>query len=291
MEYKVNIKIVRSDNKEFHIDGTNWKLPSNGLEGFGEFENDISVVDNAIGDGGITTSKRMSSKYRTITVKSVNKYLNDVLRHEANAFFNAKMTYKVYITYMGITRWAEGEIYKYSLPTENVHKTMTMTLIFHFPNPYLKSFEDFGKDIASVSPMIAFPYLCAVSSSVPRGITGGIYNFAKRVILENDGDVETYCKAVFVAKGTVTNPSLIIKDKFVRVLDVMTEGDVIEIDFVKNPPTVKKNGVNIIGKCDRKSDFENMIIEKGDTEIQFDADDGTNLLQVSIYYNKLYAVI
>lgn len=291
MEHKVSIKIIRSDNKEFNIDGTNWKIPSNGLDGFGSFENDISVVDNAIGDGGITTSKRMASKYRTITAKSTNKYLNDVLRHEANAFFNAKMTYKVYITYMGITRWAEGEIYKYHLPTENVHKTMTLTLIFHFSNPYLKSFEDFGKDIASVSPMIAFPYLCPVSSGVPNGITGGIYNFAKRVLLENDGDVETYCKAVFVAKGTVTNPQLIIKDKFVRVLDVMVEGDVIEIDFVKDPPTVKKNGVNIIGKCDRKSDFENMIIEKGDTEIQFDADDGTNLLQVSIYYNKLYAVI
>ena len=56
------------------------------------------------------------------------------------------------------------------------------------------------------------------------------------------------------------------------------------IDFVFN--RVKMNG-----KCDRKSDFDNMILKKGDTEIQFDADDGTNLLAVSIYYNKLYAVI
>ena len=34
-----------------------------------------------------------------------------------------------------------------------------------------------------------------------------------------------------------------------------------------------------------------MFLSIGDTAIQFGADDGTNLLAVSIYYNKLYAVI
>lgn len=291
MDDTVKIRIVRSDNREFNIDGTDWKIPSKGLEGFGNFENDITTVDNAVGDGGIITSDRIAQKDRTITAKSVNRHLNDVLRHEANSFFNSKLKYKVYLTYMGITRWAEGTIYRYSLPTQNIHKGLTLTVTFLFPNPYLKSYEDFGKDIASITGMVAFPYLCSVMEGVPNGITGGIYNFARQVILENDGDVETYCRAVFVARGTVKNPKLTIGNSNVRVIDVMQAGDVIEIDFDKNPPTVKKNGYNIIGKCDRKSDFDTMILGIGDTEIQFDADDGTNLLQVSIYYNKLYTVI
>lgn len=291
MDSVVKIRIIRSDNKEFNIDGTDWKIPSDGLEGFGSFENDITTVDNAVGDGGIVTSDRIAPKDRTIVAKSVNRHLNDVLRHEANSFFNTKMNYKVYLTYMGLTRWAEGKIYKYNLPTGNIYRSLTLTVTFLFSNPYLKSYEDFGKDIASITGMIAFPYLCSVTQDTPNGITGGVYNFARQVILENDGDVETYCRAVFVAKGVVTNPKLIIGNSYVRVIDVMEEGDTIEIDFVKNPPTVKKNGINIIGKCDRTSSFDTMVIGIGDTEIQFDADDGTNLLQVSIYYNKLYATI
>ena len=293
MDKSVIVRILRSDNKEFIIDGSEWKLPSDGLDGFGSFNNSIVTVDNAVGDGGMISSDRIDPVDRTIKAKSINRHMNDVLRQEANSFFNAKMTFKVYVTYMGVTRWAEGKIAKYLLPPGNVYRSFDLTVTFLFPNPYLKSYEDFGKDIASITGMIAFPYMCAVSSAlnVPVGTTGGIYNFARQVVLDNDGDVETYCRAVFLAKGVVKNPKLIIGDKFVRVLDEMASGDVIEIDFVKNPPTVKKNGVNIIGKCDRKSDFDNMILKKGDTEIQFDADDGTNLLAVSIYYNKLYMVI
>lgn len=289
LDKEVKVRIVRSDNKEFNINGSDWKLLE--LEGFGEFENDINVVDKAVGDGGIITSSRIGSKDRTIIAKSLNKHLNDVLRREADSFFNPKLTYKVYLTYMGITRWAEGNIYKYHLPNGNIHRTMTLTVTFLFPNPYLKSFEDFGEDIASITPMIGFPYICNISEGRPVGVTGGIYNFARQVVLDNDGAVETYCRAVFVAKGDVTNPALIIGESYVKVLDTMAAGDVIEMDFTQAPPTVKKNGKNIIGKCDRASSFDTMILNKGDTVIQFDADDGTNLLQVSIYYNKLYAII
>ena len=289
LDREVRVRIVRSDNKEFNINGNDWKLFE--IEGFGDFENDINVVDKAVGDGGIITSGRIGEKDRTIVAKTTNKHLNDVLRREANNFFNPKLTYKVYFTYMGVTRWAEGTIYKYHLPNGNIYRNMTLTVTFLFPNPYLKSFEDFGKDIASITPMIGFPYICNVSPGRPIGITGGIYNFARQVVLDNDGAVETYCRAVFVAKGNVKNPALIIGDGYVKVMDIMTVGDVIEMDFTKAPPTVKKNGKNIIGRCDRTSTFDTMILNKGDTIVQFDADDGTNLLQVSIYYNKLYAAM
>ena len=290
MDKKVKIKIVRSDNKEFHINGNDWKLTE--LEGFGEFENDIHVVDKAVGDGGIITSGRIGTKDRTIVAKSLNHHLNEVLRREADSFFNPKLTYKVYLTYMGITRWAEGTIYKFHLPNGNIHRTMTLTVTFMFPDPYLKSEEDYGKDIAAMTPMIGFPYICNISEGRPFGITGGIYNFAREIVLDNDGAIETYCRAVFVAKGNVTNPMLIIdNDNYVKVLDALVEGDVLEMDFVKSPPTVRKNGKNIIGKCDRTSSFDTMILNRGDTLVKYDADDGSNLLQVSIYYNKMYAII
>lgn len=291
MDKTVNIRIVRSDGKEFNIDGSDWRIPSNGLDGFGSYENDITTVDNAVGDGGIIASDRQGPKDRTIKVVSRNPAMNEILRRIALSFFNAKFDYKLYITYMGSTRWCEGRIYKFDLPSGNIHRTMTMTITFLCPNPYLKSYDNFGKNVASVVGMCAFPYLCSITEGTPQGITGGRFNFAQIIVLENDGDVETFCEAVFTAKGEVVNPKLTVNGNYVRVIDTMQEGDVIIIDFTKNPPTVKKNGVNYVGHCDRTSAFDEMALVVGDSEISFDADTGSNLLDVSIYYNKLYNAI
>ena len=242
---------MRSDGKEFNIDGTDWRIPSNGLEGFGTYENDITTVDNAVGDGGIIVSDRIRPKDRTIVAKSQNPALNDILRKAALSFFNSKFTYSIYLTYMGVTRWCEGKIYKFDLPSGNVNRTMTMTITFLCPNPFLKSYDNFGKNIASVMGMCAFPYLCSITDGTPKGITGGRFNFAQVIILENDGDVETFCQAVFTAKGPVVNPKLTVNGNYVRVIDTMQLGDVIIIDFTKNPPTLQKNGANYIGHGDR----------------------------------------
>lgn len=297
MSNSVYIVIRRSDGEEFSInkgDAPDWKIPSKGLEGFGEFQNDITTTNNALGDGGIISSSRVAQKDRTIKCVSRNHYLNDALRRRANSFFSPKYTYSVYLTYMGLTRWFEGTIHKYKLPTENVNRSMTMTITFLCASPYLKSYDNFGKDIASVQGRIAFPYLCSVDNNhkeISQGITGGVFNFATKIYLDNDGDVETYCKCIFEATGAVENPSLIINGHYVRVIDTMGEGDVIEIDFTKNPPTVRKNGENFVGHCDRTSAFDEMMLIVGTSEVGYTADNGTNLLKVSVYFNKLYSSI
>lgn len=291
MDKKVNVRIVRSDGREFNIDGSDWKIISSGLEGWGTFENDITTVDNAVGDGGIIVSDRIAQKDRTIVAKSTNRYLNDILRKAALSFFNGKFDYSVYLTYMGVTRWCEGRIYKFDLPTGNVNRAMTLTVTFLCPNPFLKSFDNFGRNIAAITGMCAFPFLCSKTDGTPKGVTGGRFNFAQVILLENDGDVDTYCKAVFTARGEVVNPKLTVNSNYVRLIDTMQLGDAIVIDFTKNPPTVDKNGSNYIGHCDRTSAFDDMALIVGDSEISFDADTGSNLLDVSIYYNKLYGAI
>ena len=136
LDKTVKIRIVRNDGREFNIDGTDWRIPSKGLDGFGSYENDITTVDNAVGDGGIVTSERIAQKDRTITAVSRNPYINDILRKIVLAFFNAKATYKIYLTYMGVTRWCEGKLHRFDLPTANVNRTMTMTMTFLCASPY-----------------------------------------------------------------------------------------------------------------------------------------------------------
>ena len=281
----VIVKFVRDDGKEFTLNDENWKIPSNGLEGFGDFSNDITIVNNGVGDGGVLSSRRVPQKDRTISAKSRNLHLAEMLRAEVTSFFRPKNTYKVYLTYMGRTRWAEGVVERFNLSTENIHEYMTLTITLLFADPYLRSYEDFGQDIASVKGMAGFPYLCTRTQGAPTGM----FKFANMVNVSNDGDIEAYCKAVFKAKGEVLNPKLIINGHYVRVLDTMHDGDVIVMDFVASPPTVKKNGVNFIGKCDRTSEFDQMALTIGNSTLQYDADNGTNVLGVSVYFNKLYA--
>lgn len=284
---KVLVKFIREDNREFTLNDDNWKIPSDGLEGFGSFDNDVTIVNNATIDGGIVTSHRLGPKDRTIEAVSRNAHLAEILRDEVTSFFNPKMLYKVYLTYMGRTRWAEGRIEKFRLSTENIYQPMTLTVTLLFADPYLKSYENFGMDIAAISPVAGFPYLCTRAQGSPTGV----YNFAREVNLSNDGDVEAYCRVVITARGDVTNPKIIINGHYVRVLDNMVANDVIIMDFAANPPTVRKNGVNFIGRCDRTSEFDQMGLTIGNSILQYDADNGTNMLSVSVYYNKLYSAM
>ena len=106
--------------------------------------------------------------------------------------------------------------------------------------------------------------------------------------MNNDGYIKTKFRAVFRALGYVKNPKLIIGKYYVRIITEMKENDVIEMDFTKAPPTIKMNDKNCISLCDKKSAFNKMYLDIGDTEVSFDADEGTNMISVSIYYNKLY---
>lgn len=282
----VLVKFIRDDGREFTLNNDNWKIPSNGLEGFGDFSNSITITDNGVGDGGLLSAYRVPQKDRTIIAKSRNLHLTEILRAEVTSFFRPKNIYKVYLTYMGRTRWAEGVVEKFHVSTGNIHQYLTLTITLLFPDPYLRSYEDFGQDIASIRGTTGFPYLCVKAQG---GAPTGVFNYATMVNISNDGDIEAYCRVVFKARGDVLNPKLIINDHYVRVIDQMHDGDVLIMNFVASPPTIRKNGVNFIGKCDRTSDFDSMVLAVGDSTLQYDADDGTNVLSVSVYYNKLYA--
>ena len=280
------------DGQKFNIGtGCDWRFKKNGLEGFGDITNDITFTDNATTDGGIVDSTHVSKAERTLSFAYMHPETNDVARRAAIAFFNVKSTFKLYITYADRTVWAEGHLLKISAGmTSSVKDRLDIMATFLFPDPYWKSKNDFGENIAGNIGMIAFPYLCSIDNG-PKGTTGGIFKFARIVTLYNNGDVETRCRAVIKATGDVENPKLIINDEYVRVIDNLHKNDIIELDFTAMPPTVKKNGVNFIGHCDRTSAFDGMILNRGRNLIEFDANNGTSNMAVSVYYNEKYEAI
>lgn len=282
MKKVVDIKVIRDDAKEFIFDRTLWGITY--LDGFNGVNNEIFSDNNAIGDGSIFSGERVGDKDRTISAKLINKNLNEIMRKVAISFFNPKHTYKVYVAYQNQTMWCEGRQIGFSCPMGNIYRPIELTWTILSNMSYMMSVDNFGKDIASIKPMSAFPYLAKIGV----GCIGGKYNFTQNVLIENDGDVDTFFQCIITAKGDVINPKIVKDDKYVRLIDTMIDGDVYVIDFVSSPPTVKKNGANAISKTDRTSSFTDMGLTVGDNDISFNADNGSSNMQVVLYYNKRY---
>lgn len=274
------VRCVRSDAKEFTIGLSDWKITK--LEGVDSPNFSLFTDKNAIGDGALLSGKRVDDRDVYVEAKSRFPHKNEELRTRALAFFNPKYTYRLHVTYQGITRWISGELEGFSIPSGNVYQNMIMKVRFYCADPYFRSEDNFGNDIASETKMFGFPFIQTAKIKT----VASAYNFAKLVQISNDGDVGTYCTARVKFNGDATNPKIVKDDYFVRVIDSFVAGDILEIDF--SNATIRKNGENIIQKIDRQSTFTSMNLDVGTSQIGFAADTGDANMSVTIYYNKLY---
>lgn len=290
MNDEVTLLFIDPDGRQREVGTTkDWRFQKgSGLSGFSSFDGELSFSDNYFRDGGSTDNIRLSGKSRTIKIVYTVPDEEDLERDRFTDFFRYKMKYKIYATYMGRTRWAEGTLYKGALSERtNRNKAMDATLTFQFDNPYWLSVDDFGKNIAVVSPGAGFPWLCPVGV----GCAIGVFNFAHEVTLRNDGDSDAYPIIRINANDDVVNPVIQINNGFVRYMGTLHRHDQLVMDFNNVPPTIQLNGKNVIGKCDRASTFEKMLINKGNNIVSFDADNGSDELEVFVIFNKQYTVI
>ena len=206
-----------------------------------------------------------------------------MLRRVITSFFTVSQVYAIYVSRYGEQRYAVGcHLDEADVPTENPCKPITLKLSFLMPGGYFLSVDSFGKNIASIEGRAGYPYL----SPENLGRVYGVYAYASTVSLENDGDAQAYCKAVFTALGTVVNPKLIAGGGYVRVLCTLARDDVLVIDgYAKS---VMLNGVNVSTKLDRASNFSGIVFAVGTNTVGFTSDIGSNMLAVNVYYNKRY---
>lgn len=280
MSKTVMVKWLRSDGKTFIADGTDWGITK--ITGIGNVTPEQFTENRAQGDGSIITGRRVAQREHGYTIQNNNTNLNEIMRKVAIAFFNPKYTYKVYLTYQDVSRWIDAELLLATVPSENVYHAIEIDIAMLSPDVYWKSMDEFGKDIAGIDARYGWPQYDIAG----KGFLYSAFNFAKTVLIENDGDVDCYCKAVIEATDKVVNPRLEHGNSTVRILDTMLSKDTYVIDILAK--TVHKNGVNALAKIDRTSDFVGMAFKPGDNIISFGADTGENSLKVTLYFNKLY---
>lgn len=280
----VTVRFVRDDNQEFFLDGKTWKIPNDGLEGFDYIDTEIKTLEKANGDGSFYQSTQIKEKDRTIIAELQDRTLNKIMRERVRSFFGIKRTFTVYINYDGIERKFNGYVYAFKLPTENIYVPLKLTVTILSVQPYLLSVDEFGKNIGERYAKFGFPY----PSIVDKGFVFSVVKYAQSAILKNDGDVYTYPRVVIHANGEIVYPKIMINDKYIQYNNTLKDEDVLVIDLTGDYPSVRLNNNNVIGRTDRRSDFEDFKIEIGDNNFSYTAQSGANLMDVTIYFNKRY---
>ena len=214
------IRFVNENGEQFNVGKDyNWRLLKKGLENFSAFESNVTVAQDYGRNGGSLVGIRLNDKTRTIKICNVDWKNSNTARMELQKYFIYGQKYKIYVTIGETTRWADGVLYRMAIPepTDEDYK-LNVTMSFKFGDPFLKSEDNFGKNIASLTPMFAFPWLSRMDKQNVYGTAVGIYNFEREVHLYNDGSYEAYPTIKITFKGIVTNPEIRINDGFIRVL-------------------------------------------------------------------------
>lgn len=283
MDRDVIARIVRSDGAELVVDETDWGLVDE-IKGAAAPTYEIFTEKNATDDGDTVTGKRVAGRDLELYAAVMDTTYNDVLRARANAFFNPKYTYQIYLTYMGTTLWLAAELKAFDAPATQIDQPQTWSAYFLAANPYWQSVDDFGQDIAAITPRWGFPYM----DHPQYGVLVDVANFARQVIFDYDGDVPAFPTITITADGAVTNPKIVKDGAFVRLIDTLAASDTVVIATNPRGIRITKNGANVLNKVDRASNFAAMQMAPGVNTVSYEADYGDNNLHVVIRYNKQY---
>lgn len=282
MDTDVIARIVRSDEVELVVDETDWGLTA--IDGADAAKYELFTQKNGSGDGDTITGKRVAARDLELQAAVMNTSLNAELRRQAKRFFNPKYTYRVYLTYMGTTAWLEAELKAFQAPSKQIDLPQEFSAYFLATDPYWKSVDDFGQDIAAITPRWGFPYM----DHPELGVLVDVANFARKVVFDYDGNVPAYPTITITADAPVTNPKIVNGTAFVRLIDELDAGDIVNITTAPQRIRITKNGVNVLNKVDRASNFSGMALQPGTNVVSFAADYGDNNLHVVLRYNKQY---
>lgn len=286
----ISMRLVRSDGAEMVLGSTppGWTVEPSKMENWDEFEQDISTSEKVLTDGSNLIGKRLGQIDRTASAAylSNEKSLLEA-RTEASVFFNPKYTFRAYLTCNGRTRWCEGELEAFKADVVKGRAVVEITFTLLCLDPYFKGTDSNDRSFTDAVPMFGFPFVSITERNGKiRGFNASVLVFDGKNTVYNRGDVPCRYTVRMEAEGEIVNPSITKDGKFVRIIDTLKSGDVVEIDFQSTPPTVRKNGKNIIQACSRDSTFTGMEMQVGANvfTVTMDNEENRSMLKTSVLH-------
>ena len=302
------LRIVLECNGRKLAMGPGEPLDITAVTGLESSEFEISTSQNALVDGETVDGKKIKARPIHIEARFRSNADNAKNRAAIIKFFNPKYTGKALIVLMGVSRNIEYELEGWTFKKQvNMDENLKILVDLKCPDPYMLNVDNFGQNMARVTPLFAFPWrvsghnqvaaydaVDAGNSHYLRGcaLQGHIASykvFKSDVLLLNDGDVPTGVQIRFkAARGPVTNPKITntMTGEFVRVRVAMEQGDELVIDTDEHHQIIELNGVNTYQKIDRHSVPFQLVV--GDNYLVYDADSNYTNMDVYLYYRPKY---
>ena len=259
--------------------------------GLSGVENKIYSTNSAQQHGDTFTGLRIEA--RDITIKGAintrDKARAIELRRKALRILNPELKGVLKYEYQGFTKVIEVRIddkpdfYKKKVFLE-------YDIAFKAINPFLKNETETKEEIASWVGAWEFP--TEIDEDSTDSMVFGYREESVIVNCYNAGDVSTGMRIKFTALGVLENPILLNVEtgEFIQINRTMQAGDVITVntEYGNKGAVLERNGEVI--DCFKDIDVDSTFMELGigDNIYRYDATNGVDNLEVSIYYNPQY---
>ncbi len=129
------------------------------ISGLESSDIEVSTTDNALMDGASVDGKKIKPRSIHIEASFLSNANNPENRAQLIKFFNPKYTGKARITCMGTSRNISYELEGWSLTARsNMDQKLAFVVDLLCPDPYMLNVDNFGKNMANISALFAFPW-------------------------------------------------------------------------------------------------------------------------------------
>lgn len=275
----MKIVIQRDDTQTITIgEGIDHNYFATNIEGISDIQTEINMQANAFTDGSQFVNQRFPEREIVLEFAYTSNDSDRIAKRNLLSFLNSKHDFEIHITDAGVTRWIGARLHAHKVENPKNSGALTCSATFLCSDPFFKSEDSFGKDIAAITGRLGFVWFNPINKQVPIGI----YNFERQVEINNTGDLDSYPVFKILCTGTVLNPKILVNDSYVRLIKEFSAGEEIVINLIDKKITL--NGTNCMGLIDRTSSFSESKLSPGDNLVKFEADNGDSNMTVNLYY-------
>jgi phage-related protein len=250
----------------------------------------VNTQPNALLDGAAFINNNVEPREISMAATCTEKRRDFLVR-----FFNPKQEIKATIKMHETTRWITGYVSDFQFVQNRVGNKNAFEVSLNCPDPFFKNMDSFGKNIANIVSMFAFPFISPIA---PQQNADGTYHWIKdhvsgyrqfnnKVMLDNEGDMAVGVAFRIEARGAIVNPQITLSTgEFIKINRTLAQGDILTIDTSRGNKRIEINGVNSFHYIDRSSTM--FLLDVGPNDIEYDADSGYTNMDVYVYYTPQY---
>lgn len=283
--------IYENDNGESIEIGYSFPYFLQGLSGQDGVKTNITKVSGAGQDGSTITNVVLADRDLRLQGAIKGSSKDEIAKYRAKLLkvFNPKSKGWLQYEYGSIKKRIRCQVETGPIFSKknNSYKFQEFLIDFICPNPYWQDVNAVKSEIAIWRGSFEFPL-----ELVEEGIEIGFREPSLIVNVYNAGDVACGMKIQFKALATVVNPSLfnVNTREYFKINKTMDAGEIITVTthFQNKRVELNRNGVvsNAFNWIDPTSIF--MQLEPGDNLLRYDADEGIDNLEVSIWHTPQY---